>query len=227
MTAAAASWSPDYAVVITGLPAQGISAHDVRQFMTFCGAVKDVRLFPAASTSSSASATRSALVLFESSSSVPYAEVLGGGVFRGKAVFVRRATAAEVETLSVCCDAEPVAVKAAAVPLPPVQASVEGPAHASVVGNSAPVPSNLLQQVSRTISDQRGRLWTQVRDGVMKLAHRAATLEIKAAEAVAEARITQVPPCVHGNGPAPQQYYHTPAQPQWGEQPTWQRTPKY
>ncbi|KAG5477727.1 hypothetical protein LSCM1_05024 [Leishmania martiniquensis] len=225
MTTATTLWSPNHAAVVTGLPAQGISTHDVRQFMTFCGAVKDVHLFPAAGTSPAA--TTSALVLFESSSSVPYAEVFGGGVFKGKAVFVRRATAAEVEALTVCSDSEPVAVEAAAMPPPPKQAPAGAQVPIPGAGNGAPAPSSLLQHVTQTVNDGRDRLWAQAREGMMQFAHSAATLELKAAEAVAEARSPQVPTSVYGSELAPQQYYYTPAQPQWGKPPTWQRTPKY
>ncbi|KAK7194191.1 hypothetical protein NESM_000333000 [Novymonas esmeraldas] len=212
---------PSHAVVVTGLPAARVTAHDVRQYLTSCGRVEDVQLL--SSTNPAAPAAKvAAYVAFRSPSSVSYAELLSGALFKGEIIRVRRAATAEEARRTAGSGTEPVAPEATpGVAMAPAATAPRG--HTPHVGDGASVRTRLLRQAAVSAEERGSQLWARAREGITRLAYEAASLELKASHVVADALNPREPTPVYGNAPTRRQYNHTPTQPQWGEPPAWQR----
>lgn len=200
------------AVVITGLPEQGVTAHDVRQYMTYCGLVQDVVLEPASA---------AALVYFRDAGSAVFATRLSGGVLKGKVVRLRRATVEEAKLRAL----SPAVMEPVADPPPTAAAPALRGGYTPQTGGGVSMRTRLFRQAAQTAQTHPAQLWSRARDGVTRLALGTASLELRAAHAMADAVDPRERTPVYGNGPTRQQYNYTATQPQWGERPAWLRGP--
>jgi hypothetical protein len=225
-----------HAVLVTGLPAEGVTETDVRQFMTFCGGIDAIHLFHAEhmrASSPSLTPSSTALVCFKHASSVGYAELLSGSLFQGKVIHIERPTHKEEGEGKEREDA--VNAKTALVGAngdkygdPSTAAGADG-----FDATDEAVPETMtglwmrarMQRAATAMRSKADQLVSGAREQVAKVKQGALSLELRATHVVHNVREMREYVPVYGNGPTRAQYDYTPTQPQWGEKPTWLREP--
>lgn len=227
-----------HTVLITGLPAEGTTEQEVRQYIRFCGEVDAIYLFTAhqraGTTPRSLPASSAALVYFHHRSSVAYAELLSGSLYQGKMIEIHRSTAdqAQQELFTTTAD-EPVRDDGAASAAAALSTDASTSAPVTAAAAIEDIPETMtglwvrarMQWAVRAMQSRADGLVFGAREKMARARQEVLSLEMKAVHAVRDVYELREWVPVFGNGPTVEQYDYTPTQPQWGEKPAWVRAP--
>ncbi|KPA79093.1 hypothetical protein ABB37_05618 [Leptomonas pyrrhocoris] len=204
-----------HVIVVTGLPPEGLTEDDVRQYLTSCGDIDSIFLFlasqmPTTSPSAAPPTSSAALVCFKNASSVAYAELLSGSVFKGKVIQLKRPAGAGAEGELFNSKTAADALRAE------LNASEEFDKDFSKSMTGWCVRARM-RRAAKAMQAKAGQLASGTHENMAKAKQGALAMQLSVRYAVTNAREMRARVPLDDKELTAAQYDYTPTQPQWGE----------